>query len=53
MSIDKKTNGKSNEKVNERNAQKKSATAGGEKMIPKLAHNEPLGEHGYDKGRKE
>ena len=39
MSIDKKTNGKSNEKVNERNAQKKSATAGGE--------------HGYDKGRKE
>lgn len=29
MSIDKKTNGKSNEKVNERNAQKKSATAGG------------------------
>ena len=42
MSIDKKTNGKSNEKVNERNAQKKSATAGGEKMIPKLAHNEPL-----------
>ena len=31
MSIDKKTNGKSNEKVNERNAQKKSATAGGEK----------------------
>ena len=32
MSIDKKTNGKSNEKVNERNAQKKSATAGGDNI---------------------
>lgn len=41
MSIDKKANEKSNEKINERNAQKKSATAGGEKMIPKLAHDEP------------
>lgn len=41
MNIDKKTNGKNNEKVDKRIEQKKSVTAGGEKKIPKLAQKEP------------